>query len=120
MKKQSAKNSKVESGWIERSAQDFLGLSDAEMLIIETRLAASRLLKMTRQRSKLTQQKAAERLRTSQSRLARMEAGDPSVSLDLLLRSLFALGVSRKIVATIFREGGQDSTVLLCKALERI
>jgi len=38
--------------------------------------------------------KAAALLKTSQSRLARMEAGDPSVSLDLLVRGLFALGVS--------------------------
>jgi hypothetical protein len=40
------------------------------------------------------QTKAAALLKTSQSRLARMEAGDPSVSLDLLVRGLFALGVS--------------------------
>ena len=106
MKKPSAKNSKRESGWVEGSVQEFLELSDADMLIIETRLAAGRLLRATRQRSKLTQQKMAERLRTSQSRLAKMEAGDSSVSLDHLLRSLFALGVSRKSVATIFLGGG--------------
>jgi predicted transcriptional regulator len=102
MKKQLAKNSKNESRWVEGSVQEFLELSDADMLMIETRLAASRLLKATRQQGKLTQQKVAERLRTSQSRLAKMEAGDSSVSLDHLLRSLFALGVSRKGVATIF------------------
>lgn len=106
MKKLSAKNSKNEGGWVEGSVQDSLGLSDADMMIIETRLAASRLLKATRQRRKLTQQAVAERLQTSQSRLAKMEAGDPSVSLDLLLRSLFTLGVSRKIVATIFTGSG--------------
>jgi DNA-binding transcriptional regulator YiaG len=105
MKKRSVKNRKVESGWVEGSVQDFLELSDADMLIIETRLAASRLLRATRQRNKLTQQAVAERLRTSQSRLAKMEAGDSSVSLDLLLRSLFTLGVSRKSVATIFGGG---------------
>ncbi len=36
----------LESGWVEGSDQDFLGLSDADMLIIETRLAACRLLKV--------------------------------------------------------------------------
>jgi transcriptional regulator with XRE-family HTH domain len=112
MKKPSFKNSKNESGWVEGYVQEFLGLSDADMLMIETRLAASRLLKAARQQSKLTQQKAAVRLRTSQSRLAKMEAGDPSVSLDLLLRSCFALGVSRKDVATIFRGVGRDLKVL--------
>lgn len=86
----------TEAGWVEGSVQDFLQLSDAEMEFIETRLAASRLLKATRQSRKLTQQVAASKLHTSQSRLAKMEAGDSSVSLDLLFRSLFSLGVSRK------------------------
>jgi transcriptional regulator with XRE-family HTH domain len=111
MKKPGEKSSKSESGWVEGSVQDFLGLSDADMLIIETRLAAGRLLKATRQQNKLTQQKTAERLRTSQSRLAKMEAGDSSVSLDHLLRSLFALGVSRKSVAAIFTAGVRDFRV---------
>lgn len=82
--------------------QDFLELSDADMELIETRLAASRLLKTTRQQKKFTQRVVAEKLHTSQSRLAKMEAGDSSVSLDLLFRSLFALGVSRKTMASIF------------------
>ena len=86
----------AEVGWVEGSVQDFLQLSDAEMEFIETRLAASRLLKSTRQARKLTQQMAASKLHTSQSRLAKMEAGDSSVSLDLLFRALFSLGVSRK------------------------
>jgi len=86
----------AEAGWVEGSVQDFLQLSDAEMEFIETRLAASRLLKSTRQARKLTQKVAASKLHTSQSRLAKMEAGDSSVSLDLLFRSLFSLGVSRK------------------------
>lgn len=87
---------KIESQWVEGSVQDFLELSDADMELIETRLAASRLLKATRQQKKFTQQFVAKQLHTSQSRLAKMEAGDSSVSLDLLFRSLFALGVSRK------------------------
>jgi transcriptional regulator with XRE-family HTH domain len=60
------------------------------------KLALSRLLRLVRERRRLTQTKAAALLKTSQSRLARMEAGDPSVSLDLLVRGLFALGASPK------------------------
>jgi hypothetical protein len=90
------KKTTSETGWVEGSVQDFLLLSDADMEFVETRLAASRLLKATRQAKKLTQQVAASKLHTSQSRLAKMEAGDSSVSLDLLFRSLFSLGVSRK------------------------
>jgi len=98
--KTTKKAAKTESPkWVEGSVQDFLELSSADMELIEIRLAASRLLKATRKEKNLTQQSLAAQLHTSQSRLAKMEAGDSSVSLDLLFRSLFALGVSRKEVA---------------------
>jgi DNA-binding transcriptional regulator YiaG len=90
---------KVKGNWVEGTVQEFLALSDADMELIETRLAASRLLKTIRQRKNLTQAAVAAALHTSQSRLAKMEAGDPSVSLDLLFKSLFALGVTRKNLA---------------------
>ena len=102
MKKPNIKSKKPKSGWVEGSVQDFLQLSNAEMDLIETRLAASRLLKATRKQRKLTQQALAAKLHTSQSRLAKMEAGDPSVSLDLIFKSLFSLGVSRKRLASAF------------------
>lgn len=102
MKKQKVRNKKAKGEWVEGSVQDFLGLSAADMEFIETRLAASRLLKAARQEQKLTQQAVASRLHTSQSRVAKMEAGDPSVSLDLLFSSLFSLGVSRKRIAEAF------------------
>lgn len=102
MKKQKAKSKKAQNEWVEGSVQDFLGLSAADMEFIETKLAASRLLKATRQGKKLTQQAAASRLHTSQSRLAKMEAGDASVSLDLIFKSLFSLGVNRKKLAEVF------------------
>ena len=69
-------------------------MSEADVQYIEMKLAFSRLLRLVRERRRLTQTKAAALLKTSQSRLARMEAGDPSVSLDLLVRGLFALGAS--------------------------
>lgn len=99
MKKQEVKKAKSE--WVEGSVQDFLELSSADMEFIEVKLAASRLLKATRQRKKLTQQDLAAKLKTSQSRLAKMEAGDPSVSLDLIFKSLFSLGVDRKKIAAV-------------------
>ncbi len=100
--KSSAKKTEAKSQWVEGTVQDFLGLTAADMEFIEMRLAASRLLKATRQAQKLTQQVAALKLHTSQSRLAKMEAGDPSVSLDLLFRSLFALGISRRELVEAF------------------
>ena len=84
------------AGWKETTVQEFLNLSEADVQYIEMKLALSRLLRLVRERRRLTQTKAAALLKTSQSRLARMEAGDPSVSLDLLVRGLFALGASPK------------------------
>ena len=84
------------AGWKETTVQEFLDLSEADVRYIEMKLALSRQLRLVRERRRLTQTKAAALLKTSQSRLARMEAGDPSVSLDLLVRGLFALGASSK------------------------
>lgn len=81
-------------GWKETSVREFLNLSEADVQYIEMKLSLSRRLRLVRVRRRLTQTKAAALLKTSQSRLARMEAGDPSVSLDLLVRGLLALGAS--------------------------
>ena len=86
-------------GWKQTTVREFLNLSEADAQYIETKLALSRRLRQLRERRHLTQTKAASLLKTSQSRLARMEAGDPSVSLDLLVRGLFALGASWKDLA---------------------
>jgi hypothetical protein len=82
------------AGWEETSVGEFLDLSEADIQYIEMKLALSRLLREFRERHRLTQTRAAALLKTSQSRFARMEAGDPSVSLDLLVRGLFVLGAS--------------------------
>jgi DNA-binding transcriptional regulator YiaG len=90
---------KLKNGWAEGSVKDFLDLSDADVEYIELRRALSRLLREARQKLHLTQVQVAARLRTSQSRLAKMEKADPTVSSDLLLRSLFQLGLTRKELA---------------------
>ena len=92
---------KLKDGWAEGSAQDFLELSDAEMEYIETRRALSRRLREERLRKHLTQTQLAAALKTSQSRVAKMERGDPTVSVDLLLQSLFRIGLRRKDLATV-------------------
>jgi DNA-binding XRE family transcriptional regulator len=90
---------KLKNGWVEGSVKDFLELSDADVEYIELRRALSRLLREARLKLHLTQVQVAARLRTSQSRLAKMEKADPTVSSDLLLRSLFQLGLTRKELA---------------------
>ena len=84
---------------MEGSVKDFLNLSDADVEFIETRRALSRLLKTRRDELGLTQVQLAQRLHTSQSRVAKMEKADATVSADLLLQSLFRLGLKRKQLA---------------------
>ena len=83
-------------GWRMGSAEDFLGLSEQEIAYIELKLELSRKLKASRTSKRLTQAELARVVNSSQSRVAKMEAGDPTVSIDLLVKSLLALGVSKK------------------------
>lgn len=85
-------------GWKSGTVQEFLDLSAEELAYIEMKLALSETLKEKRHRRNLTQAEFARAIRSSQSRVAKMEAGDPTVSIDLLVKSLLALGVSRKEV----------------------
>ena len=97
-----AKRRRLEAkGWKFGSAQEFLRLSaeEAAYIDLKTRLAIG--LRERRRRRSLTQADLAHRLQSSQSRIAKMEAGDPSVSLDLLVRSLLILGTSRRELSRI-------------------
>ena len=90
------KDKLAKKGWKTGSVAEFLDLSDEESAYIEMKLALSEKLKERRRRTKLTQAELAKAIESSQSRVAKMEAGDPSVSIDLLVKTLLALGVSRK------------------------
>jgi DNA-binding XRE family transcriptional regulator len=95
-----AKKRRLESkGWKVGTAREFLNLSAEEAAYVELKIALSKNLQEYRRQKKLTQEELARRLKSSQSRVAKMEAGDPSVSLDLLVRSLLALGASKKRLA---------------------
>ena len=94
------KKRRLESkGWKIGTVREFLNLSAEEAAYVELKLALSKNLQEYRRQKKLTQEELARRLKSSQSRVAKMEAGDPSVSLDLLVRSLLALGASRRRLA---------------------
>lgn len=96
------KRNKLESsGWKVGNAEEFLNLSPEESAYLEIKIRLSDSLRKQRKKKKVTQSELAQRLRSSQSRIAKMEAGDPSVSIDLLVRSLLALGVSQDKVLRI-------------------
>ena len=85
-------------------AADFLQLSDDERRFIETKLALAEGFRRLREHKGLTQTDVARRIGSSQSRVAKMEIADRTVSTDLLLRSLFRLGANRRDVARLLRE----------------
>jgi len=79
-------------GWQVGSVGDFLELSAEETAYVELKVRLAKELRHRRQKLGISQVEAARKLQSSQSRVAKMEAGDPSVSIDLLVRSLLALG----------------------------
>jgi transcriptional regulator with XRE-family HTH domain len=90
-----AKQARLEAaGWKVGTVADFLGLSPAEEALIEARLALANALRRSRQHAGLSQVALARRMKSSQSRVAKMEAGDPSVSLDLIARAYFETGAT--------------------------
>lgn len=87
------------AGWAVSDAASFLKLTPEEAALVEMRLALSRSLRERRLAASLTQTALAKQLGSSQSRVAKLEAGDASVSLELLIRALFSVGAGRKDVA---------------------
>ena len=88
-------------GWKIGSVKEFLRLSNEESAYIELKIRLAEDLRERRHRNRLSQADLAKVLKSSQSRIAKMEAGDPSVSLDLLIRSLLALGTSDREISRI-------------------
>ena len=92
---QKAKRKKLEgAGWKVGSADEFLGLDQEEAAFVQLKLALSEELKELRTKRGLSQVELAKRLGSSQSRVAKMEASDPTVSIDLLVKGLFATGAT--------------------------
>ena len=86
-------------GWRLTSAEEFLGLTREQVAFIEMKLALADAVKAQRERSHLSQAELATRMKSSQSRVAKIEAGDPSVSLDLLVRAVLSAGATKKEIA---------------------
>jgi hypothetical protein len=89
------------AGWKVGSTAEFLRLSPDEVAFIEMKLALAKSIRTRRMLRELTQSQLAKLINSSQSRVAKMEAADASVSLDLLIRALLVLGASRREVAHI-------------------
>lgn len=87
------------AGWKAGSADEFLELTPEESAYLEMKLVLGSSLRERRLKKRISQEELARLVKSSQSRVAKMEAGDPGVSIDLLMKSLLALGASPKEVA---------------------
>jgi DNA-binding XRE family transcriptional regulator len=104
------KRKRLESkGWKVGTAKEFLGLSPEESVFIEMKLDLADSLRTHRENLNLTQVELAKLVKSSQSRVAKLEAGDPSVSIDLLVRSLLALGASKRTLVNIISPAKRSS-----------
>lgn len=90
-------------GWRVGSYADFLNLTEAEVALVELRAFLAAALKARRVRLGVTQVELAKRLPSSQSRVAKMEAGNPAVSFELFMRALLVLGASRRQLSAVIR-----------------
>ena len=89
-----------DKGWKVGTVSDFLGLSPEEAILVEIKLALSHSLKERRQ-SLMTQSELAEKIHSSQPRVANAENGDASVSIELLIRAILATGASTKDIGQV-------------------
>lgn len=82
------------------TVQEFLGLSDEDSAVIEARLVLARGVREQRAHAGMTQMQLAKSIKSSQSRVAKMEGGDPQASLESMIRALAAVGstVTIKVV----------------------
>jgi DNA-binding XRE family transcriptional regulator len=94
-------------GWKVADTAEFLNLTPEEEAYIEIRLRLADGLKRRRAKRRVTQVDLAKTVQSSQSRIAKMEAGDPTVSIDLLVRTLLALGATKRDVADLIASGSR-------------
>lgn len=99
--KASKKKKLEEAGWKVGSAAKFLELSEAEEMLVNMKVALAKGVKAMRQEKSITQQRLAKLIGSSQSRVAKLETADRSVSMELLIRSLLSMGATRSQIGSI-------------------
>ena len=102
--KKAEKEKLKKEGWVVGGVKEFLGLSEEEMKLIEIRISLGKILKDQRVKNGYSQIQLAQRIGTNQSRIAKMENGNNSVTIDSLLKSLFYLKVPKKKICSTFQK----------------
>ena len=88
-------------GWQVGDTVEFLNLTPEEAEYIEVKLELAKAVREAREADGSTQTELAKRIGSSQSRVAKMEAADASVSVDLMVKTLFYLGVRSRDVTNL-------------------
>lgn len=91
------------AGWSVGDAAGFLNLTPEQSQFVEMKLALAAGVRGLREKRGLTQTELAVQLGSSQSRIAKMEAADRSVSIDLLVRSLLTIGAAPTEIARLIK-----------------
>lgn len=103
-----AKRKRLEAkGWKVGTAAEFLELTPEEAALVEIKLALSRTLRRRRQKQ-MTQADLAQKIRSSQPRIAKAENGDRTVSIELLLRAMLATGATPQDIGQAIAEIDTD------------
>ena len=106
-----SKRKKLEAaGYQVGDAADFLGLSPEEEALINMKVKLSKQLIELRKKGGFSQGALAKMIGSSQSRVAKMEACDPSVSMDLMFKSAFALGADQTKIGKFITSLSCDAT----------
>jgi predicted transcriptional regulator len=90
---------RLPKGWTEGSVQELLGLTDAEAVLVEVRVRLAERVRERRRAKRLTQRELAERIGSTQPRVAKLEQA--GASIEMLMRALLALGADRKEIARL-------------------
>jgi predicted XRE-type DNA-binding protein len=107
--KKTTKNKLKAAGWKVGTVAEFLGLSKEDRAFVELKVALAKALRRRREAKGLTQGDVAKLVGSSQPRVAFMEASEASVSIDLLMRTLLAMGASLKELAGVVRSAGKST-----------
>lgn len=100
--KESFKKKLEKAGWSIGNVSDFLELNEEEASYLEIKLSLTDALVEQRNKIGISQAELAKAMHSSQSRVAKMEAGDVSVSADLLIKALLCLGLRAKEIGKYF------------------
>lgn len=92
-----------EKGFRIGSAAEFLELTPEEETYIDIRLDISNLVKSQRAIKGWTQEQLAQAIGSSQSRIAKLEGGDPGISMDLMIKALLNLGTSKNKLGKLLK-----------------